>query len=151
MRIPARLDGGGVEGLFELASVVGHDAAALSRTCPSGKAVQLAPACSASIRSPGAEGSTIMVPSSCFSPIRRGAAPLLSNMSTRSAWSRNHCNCSNDRFRRPNTLSSGTSWRSEEHTSELQSLMRISYAVFCLKKKTERQNISQNESSNENK
>src|SRR3546814_6942648 len=28
-----------------------------------------------------------------------------------------------------------TSARSEEHTSELQSLMRISYAVFCLKKK----------------
>src|SRR3546814_6923939 len=30
---------------------------------------------------------------------------------------------------------SGTGMRSEEHTSELQSLMRISYAVFCLKKK----------------
>src|SRR3546814_6769433 len=30
----------------------------------------------------------------------------------------------------------GKLWRSEEHTSELQSLMRISYAVFCLKKKT---------------
>src|SRR3546814_9235586 len=29
-----------------------------------------------------------------------------------------------------------TNKRSEEHTSELQSLMRISYAVFCLKKKT---------------
>src|SRR3546814_8046268 len=29
-----------------------------------------------------------------------------------------------------------TRMRSEEHTSELQSLMRISYAVFCLKKKT---------------
>src|SRR3546814_9006197 len=29
----------------------------------------------------------------------------------------------------------GEWWRSEEHTSELQSLMRISYAVFCLKKK----------------
>src|SRR3546814_7492542 len=29
--------------------------------------------------------------------------------------------------------------RSEEHTSELQSLMRISYAVFCLKKKTNQQ------------
>src|SRR3546814_4140511 len=29
--------------------------------------------------------------------------------------------------------------RSEEHTSELQSLMRISYAVFCLKQKKERQ------------
>src|SRR3546814_2284841 len=28
-----------------------------------------------------------------------------------------------------------TEFRSEEHTSELQSLMRISYAVFCLKKK----------------
>src|SRR3546814_4599899 len=31
--------------------------------------------------------------------------------------------------------------RSEEHTSELQSLMRISYAVFCLKKKTTTQQI----------
>src|SRR3546814_6428267 len=30
-------------------------------------------------------------------------------------------------------------FRSEEHTSELQSLMRISYAVFCLKKKTNRE------------
>src|SRR3546814_3412518 len=30
--------------------------------------------------------------------------------------------------------------RSEEHTSELQSLMRISYAVFCLKKKKENTN-----------
>src|SRR3546814_5745977 len=30
----------------------------------------------------------------------------------------------------------GATIRSEEHTSELQSLMRISYAVFCLKKKT---------------
>src|SRR3546814_2507276 len=32
-------------------------------------------------------------------------------------------------------LASAVSNRSEEHTSELQSLMRISYAVFCLKKK----------------
>src|SRR3546814_4076181 len=31
--------------------------------------------------------------------------------------------------------------RSEEHTSELQSLMRISYAVFCLKKKTQKNYI----------
>src|SRR3546814_2426261 len=36
-----------------------------------------------------------------------------------------------DRYRRRSQSS-----RSEEHTSELQSLMRISYAVFCLKKKT---------------
>src|SRR3546814_310214 len=34
----------------------------------------------------------------------------------------------------------GRAARSEEHTSELQSLMRISYAVFCLKKKTKKQN-----------
>src|SRR3546814_7270370 len=33
------------------------------------------------------------------------------------------------------TLLNAMSTRSEEHTSELQSLMRISYAVFCLKKK----------------
>src|SRR3546814_1346875 len=32
--------------------------------------------------------------------------------------------------------------RSEEHTSELQSLMRISYAVFCLKKKTTMHNLT---------
>src|SRR3546814_1720375 len=37
---------------------------------------------------------------------------------------------------RPVSASMGL--RSEEHTSELQSLMRISYAVFCLKKKTNR-------------
>src|SRR3546814_10650714 len=45
------------------------------------------------------------------------------------------------------STSSSESWaasdlhRSEEHTSELQSLMRISYAVFCLKKKTNTQNL----------
>src|SRR3546814_6473000 len=33
------------------------------------------------------------------------------------------------------TAGTGLDKRSEEHTSELQSLMRISYAVFCLKKK----------------
>src|SRR3546814_18652509 len=47
------------------------------------------------------------------------------------------------RGRPPNVPPAGPAWarrarlacRSEEHTSELQSLMRISYAVFCLKKK----------------
>src|SRR3546814_2121343 len=34
--------------------------------------------------------------------------------------------------------------RSEEHTSELQSLMRISYAVFCLKKKNNHENNDMN-------
>src|SRR3546814_10315360 len=53
-----------------------------------------------------------------------------------------------DRYgrRRPlmwGALGMAASMRSEEHTSELQSLMRISYAVFCLKKKTKnKQNTS---------
>src|SRR3546814_7954873 len=37
--------------------------------------------------------------------------------------------------RKDNAIFDVQSLRSEEHTSELQSLMRISYAVFCLKKK----------------
>src|SRR3546814_9711653 len=40
-------------------------------------------------------------------------------------------------------LRKGFSRRSEEHTSELQSLMRISYAVFCLKKKQQTQDDNQ--------
>src|SRR3546814_992932 len=39
-------------------------------------------------------------------------------------------------FASERTARDGAESRSEEHTSELQSLMRISYAVFCLKKKT---------------
>src|SRR3546814_7161409 len=38
--------------------------------------------------------------------------------------------------------------RSEEHTSELQSLMRISYAVFCLKKKKKTHNFKDNNTKN---
>src|SRR3546814_6719164 len=39
--------------------------------------------------------------------------------------------------------------RSEEHTSELQSLMRISYAVFCLKKKNKKTRQARNQYANE--
>src|SRR3546814_4509169 len=39
--------------------------------------------------------------------------------------------------------------RSEEHTSELQSLMRISYAVFCLKKKKTRKKQNKNRNNTE--
>src|SRR3546814_7642785 len=39
-----------------------------------------------------------------------------------------------------------TACRSEEHTSELQSLMRISYAVFCLKKKKQNTNAKNDDS-----
>src|SRR3546814_7394816 len=47
-----------------------------------------------------------------------------------------------DRFFRADDARSGRAdgHRSEEHTSELQSLMRISYAVFCLKKKNTNRN-----------
>src|SRR3546814_10525928 len=41
--------------------------------------------------------------------------------------------------------------RSEEHTSELQSLMRISYAVFCLKKKNKKRLITYQRSSTQDK
>src|SRR3546814_6721500 len=44
--------------------------------------------------------------------------------------------------RRSRPTSAASPSRSEEHTSELQSLMRISYAVFCLKKKKEKQQIT---------
>src|SRR3546814_7348575 len=68
----------------------------------------------------------------------------------RSAAGHHPVNADCSRFRPTNTVSSNhhgdTKWvsttlskiitpRSEEHTSELQSLMRISYAVFCLKQK----------------
>src|SRR3546814_13928412 len=59
----------------------------------------------------------------------------------RSAGIRRYCAPANCRLSQPvwRTGNSvpyiGPARRSEEHTSELQSLMRISYAVFCLKKK----------------
>src|SRR3546814_4905702 len=43
----------------------------------------------------------------------------------------------------PRTAKGEAIYRSEEHTSELQSLMRISYAVFCLKKKNRNKTIIQ--------
>src|SRR3546814_7504704 len=41
--------------------------------------------------------------------------------------------------------------RSEEHTSELQSLMRISYAVFCLKKQKKKKTAKRNDTDQTNK
>src|SRR3546814_3431863 len=50
--------------------------------------------------------------------------------------------CANPQGRQATTVGSATGVkRSEEHTSELQSLMRISYAVFCLKNKTNIQSL----------
>src|SRR3546814_2087644 len=56
-------------------------------------------------------------------PRGRGVIAILRSCSTRSARCRSSATARSNHF------------RSEEHTSELQSLMRISYAVFCLKKK----------------
>src|SRR3546814_6452327 len=64
------------------------------------------------------------------SPARNGRSAKVSSISPKSddarSWWRRIASASR---------SSGDVLRSEEHTSELQSLMRISYAVFCLKKK----------------
>src|SRR3546814_2348508 len=60
----------------------------------------------------------------------RAPAGLVSNVETRDFHWRNCGLASSEGERRRQ--------RSEEHTSELQSLMRISYAVFCLKKKNQR-------------
>src|SRR3546814_4093041 len=64
-----------------------------------------------------------------------------------SGWSlRKVCHLSGLTFRRPTSrahepgVPTTRDIRSEEHTSELQSLMRISYAVFCLKKKKNNHN-----------
>src|SRR3546814_2929892 len=48
------------------------------------------------------------------------------------------------RLQREQDGSEVKSVRSEEHTSELQSLMRISYAVFCLKKKKQQNKLKNN-------
>src|SRR3546814_2108376 len=53
----------------------------------------------------------------------------------RSTGLESHCEVLRRASRQTCTVESAIQTRSEEHTSELQSLMRISYAVFCLKKK----------------
>src|SRR3546814_8250271 len=63
----------------------------------------------------------------CDGPARSNAMWFCRNGRGWKSWTKARC----DRRRRPRTCE----WRSEEHTPELQSLMRISYAVFCLKKK----------------
>src|SRR3546814_5150243 len=64
-------------------------------------------------------GSPRTCPWPCRGPDGRSLAPARANVSPAA---RRSC-------------AAGDTLRSEEHTSELQSLMRISYAVFCLKKK----------------
>src|SRR3546814_5945313 len=68
----------------------------------------------------------------CVVPVLMCHAPLLSKSPTRRRDKRSA------RFNKSSNtglICGGLQPRSEEHTSELQSLMRISYAVFCLKQK----------------
>src|SRR3546814_3157466 len=64
------------------------------------------------------------------------ASPMMSRLRRHAfCWIRDRLNAAP--LPRPQRQRHRRNWlRSEEHTSELQSLMRISYAVFCLKKKT---------------
>src|SRR3546814_6353766 len=62
----------------------------------------------------------------------RNGRPAGAQGSAGDAWARRAAMCLGGGFQ-PRSFWMGA--RSEEHTSELQSLMRISYAVFCLKKK----------------
>src|SRR3546814_9659407 len=63
-------------------------------------------------------GNGFVLPGNLLTPVRRYLATALADFQLTS-----------------NLRLFAEGWRSEEHTSELQSLMRISYAVFCLKKK----------------
>src|SRR3546814_9796237 len=60
------------------------------------------------------------------------------------AWEKRNIPDENDGVRISNPGEFQDWKRSEEHTSELQSLMRISYAVFCLKKKRNNHNCNHN-------
>src|SRR3546814_8305500 len=53
-------------------------------------------------------------------------------------WEQGGILCTGETYKDKVKLTFARGARSEEHTSELQSLMRISYAVFCLKKKKQR-------------
>src|SRR3546814_2666301 len=72
--------------------------------------------------------------STFFASTSSGTLPPLTTMSLKSrrSYLAPSAFCASPRWR---TISLCPTLRSEEHTSELQSLMRISYAVFCLKKK----------------
>src|SRR3546814_4801874 len=70
-------------------------------------------------------------------PVNRTAAKRTRRAGGRSTIRKRRLSCFG-RFSA--TRAANMSARSEEHTSELQSLMRISYAVFCLKKKKKNNN-----------
>src|SRR3546814_3614275 len=66
---------------------------------------------------------------------KRMSSPSPHTLSTWSKYRRSACQSGKRSSQYQSCQRSGSEYRSEEHTSELQSLMRISYAVFCLNKK----------------
>src|SRR3546814_5139919 len=74
--------------------------------------------------------------------VAKGAqvAPQLRDFGSGFAASQDAVGIGGESFDRRDAISGLHAARSEEHTSELQSLMRISYAVFCLKKKKKNTN-----------
>src|SRR3546814_5673663 len=68
-----------------------------------------------------------------FRSVRRSSTAVIRCLECWQAW---HAESAGDKRRPAHSAPWLQRGRSEEHTSELQSLMRISYAVFCLKKKT---------------
>src|SRR3546814_2953775 len=80
-------------------------------------------------------------------PVRKPAHTRLDPAAVAGIETQTHASASNggNGWERRSMISSAWRGRSEEHTSELQSLMRISYAVFCLKKKnTQTQTLTKN-------
>src|SRR3546814_2528968 len=73
-----------------------------------------------------------------FKPLLQtdGACPIIEKTRGGKALKMVYAEGGSRRTRIVDTSAAERESRSEEHTSELQSLMRISYAVFCLKKKT---------------
>src|SRR3546814_6996390 len=93
----------------------------------------------------GADLVLVVVPSHAFTETLRALAPLRP-VHAGVAWAAKGFEPGSGRFLHevagdllgPDVPLAVVTGRSEEHTSELQSLMRISYAVFCLKKKKDK-------------
>src|SRR3546814_5486519 len=115
--------------------------------------------CTQASSAPGCLASTAATcsPGNGYSSSTRTSATSCTARSRRAAASSKYSLPATSTTRRAPADSSGSSIsgrnpvpgpnRSEEHTSELQSLMRISYAVFCLKKKTINETRSTNKTS----
>src|SRR3546814_9732592 len=90
--------------------------------------------CSSTSETPGLTCVTSWRPSALSQPPPNTFEPSSRTTSSKSLLGTTR-SCARGSIRYPNANRFWKPSRSEEHTSELQSLMRISYAVFCLKKK----------------